>query len=112
MLTPAIKRRWNELSNRPVGSVQLLIGAERTGLFLALVEKHSDLAVYKTVLGRGLLLGGTVPQIKCPRLMLSKEVHCLRGSTWEVQIPEMKVNKAEAKGVVRSDTYDRNYSSG
>ena len=83
-MTLCIKQRCSELDTRPVGSVQLLIGAEKTGLFPALLEKHGDLAVYETVLGRGLLLGGTSLMIKCQGFILSVEVNTLRAAVRQV----------------------------
>ena len=63
LLTLGMRQRWSELDTRPVGSVQLLIGTEKTGLFPSLLKKHDDLAVYETVL----LLGGTLCELQYVR---------------------------------------------
>ena len=78
LLTPGVVCQWSELDTRLVGSVQLVIGTEKTGLFPALLEKHGNLAVYETVLGSGLLLGGTSPLIRCEGLELSDDVYTLQ----------------------------------
>ena len=75
----------------------MLMGTEKTGLFPALLEKHGDLAVYETVLGSRLLLGGTSPLIKCPGLVLSKEVNTMQAATQKVWVPELVINVNKVK---------------
>ena len=76
--------------------------AWRIGLFPALLEKHDDLAVYETVLGSGLLLGGTSALIEGPGLVLSDEVYTLQAAICEVQAPELvfNINNVQYKIIV------------
>ena len=75
-----------------MGSIQLLIGAEKTGLFPVLSEKYGDLGIYETTLGSRLLLGGTSPLIRCKGLVLMEEVHNLQVAEHEVQAPVLVLN--------------------
>ena len=61
--SPGLQERWEQVTERPEGEIQLLIGSEEAGLHPTQVETISNLVVAKSMFGNGWAIHGHHPEL-------------------------------------------------
>jgi len=82
----SIQRRWHDVSSRPTGSIDLLIGLDFLRIHPVNVELHNNLRVVSSQFGGGLILCGFHPMIKSSNPKMNKDVAAIRHTVNRVSI--------------------------
>ena len=82
----SIQRRWHDVSSRPTGSIDLLIGLDFLRIHPVNVELHNNLRVVSSQFGGGLILSGFHPMIKSSSPKMNKDVAAIRHTVNRVSI--------------------------
>ena len=97
----SIQERWQEVTSRPTGSIDLLIGLDFLGIHPVDVELHNNLRVVSSRFGQGLILSGFHPLIKSSNPKMSKDVAAFRHKVNRVSIkPIYEFLESDNMGVV------------
>ena len=73
-----VQERWETVTRRPCGEVELLIGSEAAGLHPVKYESKDDLVVMKSEFGEGWIIYGSHPDLGGEHLHFSDEVGAIR----------------------------------
>ena len=75
----AVQEKWGEISRRPSGEIELLIGADVASMHPRFLECSGQLIVkHCPVFGQEMLLWGAHPSIAIRKVNLSEEVNAIR----------------------------------
>ena len=75
---------WEKATNRPKGSVHLLIGAEVASYFPSKLEAVGNLVVLESEFGSGYSIFGTDPDLEASGITLTEEVQLITvGKIWD-----------------------------
>ena len=97
-----VRQNWEELTTRPSGEIQLLIGSEVASKHPRFLESCRELVVKESpYFGKKLLLNGSHEGIETKRVELSKDVKAIRLRAWDATHPG-GARPAEAAGSVAS----------
>ena len=78
LFSAEVQEEWEKVTSRPVGVIQLLVGAEVASYLPERHETQGELVVMKSVFGSGYAVFGSHPEIKAERVKFSEEVKMIR----------------------------------
>ena len=78
LFSAKIQDEWKKVTSRPVGAIELLVGAEVASYLPEKLETHGELVVMKSAFGSGYAVFGSHPEIKAERVKFSEEVKMIR----------------------------------
>ena len=73
-----VQNDWEKVTSRPVGAIELLVGAEVASIFPDKLETRGELVVMKSAFGSGYTMFGTHPEIRMEGVQFSEEVKMIR----------------------------------
>ena len=73
-----VQKEWERVTSRPVGAIELLVGAEVASIFPDKFETKGELVVMKSAFGSGYTMFGTHPELRVEGVQFSKEVKMVR----------------------------------
>ena len=86
LFSSSVQSVWDEISKRPVGEIDVLIGSNILGIHPCDLECEMNLRVKSSLFGSGFVLTGSHPSIKSDEIAWSKEVAAIRHSINHVKI--------------------------
>ena len=75
-----IQQQWNLVTTRPVGAIDLLLGADYTGLHPIDIERAGNMRVLSSMFGPELILVGSDPSLKISGTTLVKNASLISQS--------------------------------
>ena len=104
LFSPGVQHKWDLISCRPVGSVDLLLGTDVLGLHPIDHEKRANLRVLFSYFGLGLVLAGSHPAIKSNGIRWSEDVssimHCAHASVNRLSVkPVYEYFESDSLGI-------------
>ena len=79
-----VQNEWERVTSRPVGAIELLVGAEVASIFPDKLETKGELVVMKSAFGSGYTMFGTHPEIRVEGVQFSEEVKMIRQTRMKV----------------------------
>ena len=79
-----VQNEWEKVTSRPVGAIELLVGAEVASYFPDKLETKGEFVVTKSAFGSGYAVFGSHPEIKAERVQFSEEVTMIRQTKMKV----------------------------
>ena len=73
-----VQDEWEKVTSRPLGAIELLVGAEVASYLPEKLETQRELVVMKSAFGSRYAVFGSHPEIKAERVEFSKEVKMIR----------------------------------
>ena len=73
-----VQKEWERVTSRPVGAIELLVGAEVASIFPDKFETKGELVVMKSAFGSGYSMFGTHPELRVEGVQFSEEVKMVR----------------------------------
>ena len=78
LFSKSIQDQWTDISSRPTGSIDLLLGVDHLRLHPVDLERQENLRIVSSPFGKGLILAGSHPCLKSSNLRLSEDVAAIR----------------------------------
>ena len=78
LFSAEVQDEWEKVTSRPVGVIQLLVGAEVASYLPEKHETQGELVIMKSAFGSGYAVFGSHPEIKAERVKFSEEVKMIR----------------------------------
>ena len=78
LFSKAVQDEWKKVTSRPVGAIELLVGAEVASYLPEKLETQGELVVMKSAFGSGYAVFGSHPEIKAERVKFCEDVKMIR----------------------------------
>ena len=78
LFSDKVQKEWERVTSRPVGPIELLVGAEVGSIFPDKFETKGELVVMKSAFGSGYMMFGTHPELRVEGVQFSEEVKIVR----------------------------------